>query len=359
MKIKKILIVYSGAKHQGGIERYLENLFALYDKKRLKLILVSLGEWPLTEKIRKTGAKTIVLAGGRVLPQNILKISKIVSEEKASLIVSQGVVANSYARSAAALSKTPHLTTVHSDMDLDYSNPLIRSVYKTSDKVVRWRTDRYIAVSKHLRSKLIKSGIKGDKISVIYNGVSEIKSKKAKKDGEIVIGSIGRLHKVKGYEKLIKAFSIVNSTGLKLIIWGEGPERKSLEALIDSLGLKGKVELAGFTDDIVGALSKTDIYVQPSLSEGFGLTVVEAMLAGKPIIVTPVGSLKEIVTDGETGIIAKSTSPKALANSLERLLSDEELLKNLGENAKRDAKERFSMKSWVRETEKAYLETAK
>lgn len=358
MKIKKVLIVYSGAKHQGGIERYLENLFTFHDKKKIELVLVSLGEWPLTEKLRENGGKIIVLSGGRVSPHNILKISKIASEEKASLIVSQGIVANSYARSASFLAKVPHLATVHSDIDLDYSNPLIRSVYKASDKAVRWRTDRYIVVSKHLKNKLIKSGINKDKISVIYNGVNKIKTKKIKKDGEIVIGSIGRLHEVKGYENLIRAFSMINSTGLKLIIWGEGTERKNLEALVDSLGLKGKVELAGFTDDIGEALSRTDIYVQPSLSEGFGLSVVEAMLAGKPIVATPVGSLKEIITDDKTGIIAKSTSPKALANSLERVLADEALLKNLGENAKKEAKERFDMKKWIRETEEVYLETS-
>lgn len=359
MKTKKVLIVYSGAKHQGGIEKYLENLFIFYNKKKMELILVSLGGWPLCEKIEKVGGQVIVLSRGRISPQNILKISKIISTEKASLVVSQGVVANSYARSATVLAKVPHLTTVHSDLDLDYSNPLIRFAYKTSDRVVRWRTNRYIAVSKHLKNKLIKSGINKNKILVIYNGVKELKEKDHKNNGEIIIGSIGRLHKVKGYENLIQAFSMINSTGLKLVIWGDGPERESLESLVEGMGLKGKVELPGFTEDVGEALSKTDIYVQPSLSEGFGLTVVEAMLAGKSIIVTPAGSLKELIIDGKTGIVTKGTSPKALASSLERVLSDEELLKKIREGAKREAVERFDMDRWIRETENVYLEVAK
>jgi len=373
VKSKKILVIYSGAKHQGGIEKYLLNLFRSYDKKKMKLVLVSLGRWPLCEEVEKIKGKVVVLSGARVAPQNIFKISKLVSSEQASLIVSQGVVANAYGRSAAYLAKVPHLTTVHSDLDLDYSNPLIRSIYSASDKVSRWRTDRYIAVSEHLKKKLVESGVEKDKVDVIYNGVKLETEKsrdrkthaifqsagQAKKPNEIIIGSIGRLHKVKGYENLINAFSMINSSGLKLIIWGDGPERKNLESLIQKLDLKNKVELAGFTDDVVLALSNTDIYIQPSVSEGFGITVVEAMLAGKPVVVTPSGSLMEIVANGKNGIVTKGSSPKSLANALDKLLKDTELIERLGKEAKKDALQRFSVEKWIYQTEKIYLEVAK
>lgn len=355
---KKIIIVYSGAKHQGGIEKYLSNLFRFYDKKKMQLILVSLGSWPLCEEIKKARGRIVVLSGGRVAPQNILKIKEVASKEKVSLIVSQGIVANAYARSAAVLANVPHLATVHSDFDLDYTNPVIRSIYGTSDKIVRWKTDKYIAVSKYLKKQLVKSGIKGNKIVVIYNGVRALKVKETIKEDEIIIGSMGRLHEIKGYEGLIKAFSMVNPIGLKLIIWGEGKERVKLEDLIKTLGLEGKVELPGFIDN-KDALAKTDIYIQSSLSEGFGLGVVEAMLAEKPVIVTPVGSLPEIVQSGKNGLVTKDTSPKSIAGAIERILTETELLDSMRQKAVKDAEERYAVDKWIEETERVYMETAK
>jgi len=89
------------------------------------------------------------------------------------------------------------------------------------------------------------------------------------------------------------------------------------------------------------------------------LTVVEAMLAGKPVVVTPAGSFKEIIKDGETGIITKTFSTKSLAESIEKVLDDAELFKKISSNAKKDAEKRFSLKLWIKQTENTFLEVAK
>ena len=103
-------------------------------------------------------------------------------------------------------------------------------------------------------------------------------------------------------------------------------------------------------------MSQIDIYIQPSLSEGLGISVIEAMLAKKPVIVTPVGALKEIVEDGKTGFIAKSTKPKAIADTMKRVFDDFGNIQEIIDKAEKEAKKNFSIKICVDETISAYLE---
>ena len=78
--MKKIAIVYSGARYQGGIEDYLKSLFNYYDKSKAELLLVSLGQWPLCKTVKEAKGKVIVLSGGRIRPQTFFDIKKIAQE---------------------------------------------------------------------------------------------------------------------------------------------------------------------------------------------------------------------------------------------------------------------------------------
>ncbi len=358
--MKKVAIIYSGAKYQGGIEDYLNSLFSHYDKTRVELLLISLGDWPLCKSIKKAGDKVVILGGGRIRPQTFFDIKKTVQQEGVSLMVSQGVVANFYARIGAKLAGTPHLTVVHSDMSQEYPNPFVSSLYGLSDLLTRPATKQYIAASKFLKKTLIRKGIKKDKIIVIYDGIElhteKQKNKKTKEHGEVIIGSLGRLDKIKGYDNLIKAFSRLENTSAKLFIWGEGQERKNLEGLVKSLGLEEKVEIPGFVDPSA-ALVKIDIYIQPSRSEGLGLAVIQAMLAQKPVVVTPVGGMKEVITDGRTGIVAKSTKPKAISDAIKRVFDDPEKALEMASVAYDEAATKFSAQKSVDETIKEFLKT--
>lgn len=355
--MKKVVIVYSGAKYQGGIEVYLENLFKYYDQKNVEIILISLGDWPLIEKAENMKVQTEIITGGRIRPQTFFDIKKIIKKEGISLVVSQGVVANFYARIGAKLAHVPHLTTVHSDLSAEYANPFISLAYGLSDFITRPMTGKYIAASKYLREVLISKGIKEDKIKVIYHGVSAPVVKEKNK-GQIVVGSLGRLDKVKGYANLIEAFSMLGPTDAKLVIWGEGNERNSLEMLVKKLNLEDKVEMPGYIDDTGEALSQVDIYTQTSLSEGLGLAVIEAALARKPVIVTPSGALTEIVEDGKTGFISKDVSPKAIAETIKRVFDNSDKIQNIVDRAEKEARAKFSISKCIAETIDTYLETA-
>lgn len=378
--MKHIVVIYSGAKHSGGIETYLEQLFANIDKEKLDLRLLSLGNWPLTNQLPATSYQLQILSGKRVRPKTVSEIKKYVLENNIDLIVSQGTVANAYARAASFLSGVPSLVVVHSDLKYDYPRSLVRSIYVLIDRVTRFQTKYYIAVSSYLKEKLVDSGIPSDKVTVIYNGVVDNvipvnagiyldprdptphscgRASKHEDDKVLVIGSIGRLHPVKNYAELILALPKLQTTNYQLLIYGEGSERSKLETLISQLKLEGKVKLFGNIEQAREQLSQLDIYVQPSLSEGFGITVVEAMLAGKPVIVSPFGSLPELVQNDKTGIVMKSANYAEIAAAINDLALNKEKRDRIALAGQKYAQEKFGVDRWIRETETVFEKAAK
>jgi glycosyltransferase involved in cell wall biosynthesis len=401
---RTIVVVYSGARVWGGIETYLRDLFLFHDPSKMRLVLVSLGEWELNRAIRqeapKDGAGQVregdsavmtsttqrCLSPRRVRPRTILDIRGVLKEEHADLVVSQGAVANAYARMAALLSGLPSLVVTHSELTNDYPRTIVRWGFTLSDRLLRPITKRYIAVSWYLKNELVRSGVSADQISVVYNGVDirdfgvqdraplPVADGNVPRDVDLIenadegpaisgaprdvnIVSVGRLHRVKNFDALIKAMGLLPGN-MRLTIWGDGEERDNLERLIESLGLGGRVKLAGRAGSIPPVLAKADLYVQPSKSEGFGLAVVEAMLCGRPVVVAPHGSLPELVEDGETGIVAADCSPEALAASIRRVVCDVRLASRLATAGQEVSRERFSIERWLEGTTAAFAEAS-
>lgn len=356
--MKKIAILYSGGKNFGGIEKYLIDLVSQANDESIEIRILSMGEWALTNRLRELRVRPIIFSGSRINPLTIGKIGQYLVKNEFDLLVSQGIVANAYARAVSLFYKIPNLVTVHSSLDDDYSNPIVRMVFRLVDLLGSFVTKRYIAVSKFIKSKLVKSGIDSKKIQVIYNGV-KFKDSAPRQKRRLVVGSVGRLHPVKGFDILIKAFSLLENRRLRLKIAGEGGELDNLKALVKELNLEDRVEFVGFQKDVTKFLDSIDIYVQPSRSEGFGLAVVEAMSRELPIVVTPVGSLEEIVKNQETGLVARGIEPNALVDAITYMASNFEESKQMGENARVAVVEEFNVEHWVNKTIKAYKEAMK
>jgi glycosyltransferase involved in cell wall biosynthesis len=350
---KKIAILYSGGKYFGGIETYLLNLFENIDKNEFSLELLSLGKWELSKRLEALGYKVIYFSSKRISHKTIGSIGKYLKENRSDLLVSQGTVANAYARAVSLLFKIPNLVTVHSDLAGDYPNQFIKTAYGIIEKISRFPTVKYVAVSNFLKGQLIKSGVPAKKITVSYNGL-DFPVAKVRPHKRLVIGSVGRLHPVKGYDILIQAFALLENKRLRLKIAGAGDEVDNLKHLAHGLGVGNRVEFVGFQNNIYDFLDSIDVYVQSSRSEGFGLSVVEAMSQALPVAVTPAGSLKEIVEDGRTGVIAKDFSPKSLAVAITKLVDNYDLSKKIGENAKTYVTKEFAIKKWAEDMMNIY-----
>jgi glycosyltransferase involved in cell wall biosynthesis len=119
------------------------------------------------------------------------------------------------------------------------------------------------------------------------------------------------------------------------------------------------VDFMGFKPDIEKELVKMDLYVQPSVSESFGLAIVQAMSVGLPVIATKTGGIPELITEGKSGILVEAGNPKQLAVAILKLLSNKGLAKRMGEAARRESVVRFNLKDMIHELENTYEEVAK
>lgn len=140
--------------------------------------------------------------------------------------------------------------------------------------------------------------------------------------GAVLVGSVGRLDKGKGYEVLVRAARQVVAARpqVNFAVAGEGPLKASLEGLVGQLGLADHFRFIGFSSDVVSFLAALDLFVSPSLREGGPLVVAEAALVGKPVVATSVGYCPEIIASGCTGELVPPGNPDALARALLRAL---------------------------------------
>ncbi|MGC8988357.1 glycosyltransferase family 4 protein [Infirmifilum sp.] len=150
-----------------------------------------------------------------------------------------------------------------------------------------------------------------------------------------IIGYVGRLHAEKNPLSLVKAMRYLKGRGLKLVVIGDGPLRGAIERLVKAYGLEGEVELLGWVprEELVRHYNRMKLLVLPSLTEGLPNVVLEAMACGTPVLATPVGAIPDIIRDGVTGFLLRSTEPKHIAEKISELLANPELLESVSERA--------------------------
>lgn len=170
----------------------------------------------------------------------------------------------------------------------------------------------------------------------------------------VAIGSVGRLDGVKGYETLLDA--LASLTDAHLLLVGDGPERAALEDRARRIGISDRLSITGWVAEPRALLSSLDVFVLPSRLESFPLSIVEAMLAGLPVVATDVGSVAEAVVEGETGLLVPPGDAVALAAAIRSLADDPELRIRLGRNGRMRALELFTATSMAHAFDSAYRE---
>jgi glycosyltransferase involved in cell wall biosynthesis len=179
----------------------------------------------------------------------------------------------------------------------------------------------------------------------------EIRSRYAP-DGAPLIVFVGRLVEEKGVGDLLRAVARLHGEGLRVrvMLLGDGQERARFEALAAELGLGDTVRFLGWVahDEVPIHLAASDVFVAPSKTgpdgweEGQGLTVVEAQLAGKPVIATRAGGIVDTIVEGETGLLVEESSPEDLAAALSRVIADRGLCEKLARAGKARASASFT-----------------
>ena len=169
-----------------------------------------------------------------------------------------------------------------------------------------------------------------------------------------VIGALGRLHRQKGFDVLVRALARLPESHLVLV--GDGPERGALERLAAELGVADRLTITGWDDRATGYLPSFDAVALPSRFEGLPLVLLEAMLHGRAVVATSAGSIRDAVQDGVTGLLVPVDDDRALASALARLRDEPALRNRLGAAAVDLARQRFTAPAMARGYEQLYSE---
>jgi glycosyltransferase involved in cell wall biosynthesis len=194
-------------------------------------------------------------------------------------------------------------------------------------------------------SEATARSVRGTKPLIVYPGVAIPTVRETRESGEIRIGVAARLAPVKGISFFVDAMKSVAQSvpQLRAEIAGDGPERTSLENQVRARELEQTVTFAGWVDDISQTMRGWDIYVQPSLAEGLGISALEAMACGIPVVASNVGGLKEIIVDGVTGFLVPPGDARALAETIWLLTTDAALRASMGNAARARVIEHFNL----------------
>jgi glycosyltransferase involved in cell wall biosynthesis len=148
----------------------------------------------------------------------------------------------------------------------------------------------------------------------------------------------------KGFEVLLKAIALLPQDQVEVRLIGDGPERGRLESLAGALNLGAIVRFLGYRADPFPFLQGADLGVLPSEFEPFGNVIVEMFAAGLPVVAFDVDyGPREIIRDGENGLLVRNMNPESLARAIETILTDRELNATMAAKARQDAEERYSI----------------
>ena len=176
-----------------------------------------------------------------------------------------------------------------------------------------------------------------------------------------MVGVIGNLYPVKGHQYLIDGIPSILSKcpNTSFLFAGRGQLETDLKAEVKRLGLDGRVHFLGLRQDVARILALLDVFVLPSLSEGLSMAILEAMIAGRPVVATAVGGNPELVLNGKSGFLVPPRDSQALAKSVTTLLMNRPQAAQFAEEGKRRAEGQFSLRTMVNAYQTLYEERLK
>ena len=281
----------------------------------------------------------------------LARVARAVRRNRPELVHTHLVHADVY----GALAARRLVSTKHND------DPFRAGAFRFVERALAARAARIIAITDALaRFQIERVGIPARKLVTIHYGLDDLPEAWGTKaaddvpaDARVVL-AVCRLEPQKGIDVAVRAFARVREEhpDAHLVVLGEGSERPRLEELARSTGVP--LHLPGRVPDVAAWLRRADVLLHPVRWEGFGLAVLEAMLAALPVVASRVSSLPELVVDGETGLLVPADDPQALGDAVSRVLADPGCL---GAAGRVRAQERFSVARMAEATLDVY-ETA-
>jgi len=361
----------SSAQAFGGGERYLADLANALVARGHDVFAVLRPDSPLVSELTSLPASNLVYLPLRnsLDAHSAGKLASFVKKNKIQLIHAH--MARDYPLAAYACRRNPDARLIVTRHVLFPLNRLHR--------ITLSRVARVVAVSDAVgRQLLMQKVIPRELVTVIHNGIDIDRFDKAKSEFDrrqfcnrwdvpekgILIGSVGSLNPLKGHEQFLQAAALLTAQYPDAFFIVAGIDvtpgqinRANLERVIRELKLETKFRFIGKMDDVAPLFCALDIFVSASHSESFGLVIAEAMATETPIVATETEGAKEILRNGETGLLVKVRDVPDLANAIGKLLADEELRLRIGRRAGEEVRRRFTLEKMVNATEQVYQES--
>jgi len=326
---------------------------------------------PMAPALAAAGARVVMPGRKLGLASGTRWACQVIRETRPSIIHTHLLPATQVGLAASRLMRTPALTTVHFTFDGLRTTALLRQVTRVSLRFY----DRIIAISDAVKQSILDHcHVPADRVAVIRNGIDFARTRSGAQDhrnrtrrdlgvleGQLLIGTVVRLDQVKSYDTLIRAVAMIRDAAARspapprLVLVGDGAERKRLEQLVAKLNLAHIVTFAGTQENPSRFLAAFDVFVLPSLAEGLGLSIIEAMGAGLPVIGSAAGGVPEVITHGSSGLLFEPGDAHELADCLDELAGSEALRNRLGAAGKAAVESRFDI---ARHVECLYAEYA-
>ncbi|MEJ7861507.1 MAG: glycosyltransferase [Pyrinomonadaceae bacterium] len=369
MKIK-VLNLISSPYGLGGAEKLLLDMAEFYDREKISVFYCNLFNSPqknslFTESVNEKQLPALNISGHRLrdIPLIISQLLNVVKNNKINILHTHLVHATTIGNIATMLKKkhrtiiTQHYT--RSSLNKRYLKKLDQSAVRKADCV--------IAISSAVKNDLLEQGVKENNIYIIPNGInlanfdreSEKKSKllnDLSKQGKYVIGSVGNLSLLKDHLTLVRAMKKVVKIlpEVHLLIIGEGPERRNLENLIKEYKLELNVTLLGFQADIPALIRNVDLYVHSSVTEAFGLAILEAMAARKCVIATEVDGVVDVVENNVSGFLIPSRDAQIMADYICQAIKNPQQTLEMGLKGRKRVEDNFRIETVTKKYQDLY-----
>jgi glycosyltransferase involved in cell wall biosynthesis len=329
------------------------------------------------EKVKRNGVKVIALPAlvRSIRPvkdfKALISLVRLIFEEKPDIVHTHSSKSGILGRLAAKMTGVPHIIhTPHGHVFYGHFGAFASRIFMWVEKIFSVFTDRIVALTDGEKNDYINLSVcPPEKLLKIHSGVDVKKFMQANGNrvekrrslgldqNEAVIGFVGWLLPIKGPDYLLKAMDDVwhEHQEASLVLVGKGDMDVDLRAEARKKNANGKVKFLGWREDIDEIMPLFDMLVLPSLNEGMGRVLVEAMAAGKPVVASRVGGIPDLVRDGETGYLVPPADERALANGIKKLLDDPANAKQMGLRGQEHCRQ-FSLEAMIAKLDALYSE---
>lgn len=296
---------------------------------------------------------TTALASIVVRPGSIASVYKELKRGQYDLVHCHGYQGGAVGRAAASLAGVPAIVTIHNTLQVGGA---VNCCARLAEILMQGKTSCWVTVSSFLRNYAWKVlGVPGAKTQVIANGI-DIPGELPPLYDKPVVGIVARLVPSKGVDTFLRVIQLLRTEipELRAVVAGDGPARGQLRVLSRELGVEHVVRFAGHCDNVSEVLQKMAVFLLPTRSEGLGISVLEAMSMGVPVVAANIGGLPELIDNGSTGYLVSPEDFRTMADQVRRILEDRQNAEKIRQAAYRHVLANHRAEAMLEQTLQVY-----